>query len=373
MVVELGERDVDIRGLDFGVKSTLPGRDYWAPEVFEIDRERIFHSMWVCVGREEAIPGPGDYFVRDVIDESLIVLRDQGSHLRAFYNVCRHRGSRLCDAEGSLGSAIRCPYHSWTYSLEGRLIGTPNVGKVEGFDREDYPLHAVALETWQGFIFVNLSPSPPPLKEQLEPPVLEYSRYGMDALRMGPRIVYEVAANWKIVHENYNECLHCPGVHPELVKLVPIYRRGIVGEMNPYGATLDKGVRTFTPDGASKRPPLRGLMAEDRQRYYGVTVFPNLLLNLLPDYVMAYTIYPMGPERTAVVSEYLFDPSTMALEDFDAGDAFEFWDLVSRQDWAVCERTQKGVRSRSYKSGVYPPQDRYVYEFNQQYLKARDG
>ncbi len=376
MAVEMQRQAVACEVPALEIKPTLPGTDYWSPEVFKVERERIFHGGWICVGREEQLPRPGDYFVRDILDESVLVVRDTSGRLGAFYNVCRHRGSRLCDGEGHLGAAVRCPYHSWTYALDGRLLTTPNVGQVEGFDKAEYPLRRVALEAWQGFIFVNMAEEPGPLMDQLgllERDPRGYERYGMDDLRTAHRIVYDVAANWKVLVENYSECLHCPGVHPELVKFVPLYRRGLVGEFGGGGAILDEGLTSLTVTGSSNRPPLPGLTEEDRKRYDGIVLLPNLLINLHPDYVMSYILYPVSPERTTVVSEYLFEPSTISRRDFDPSDAVEFWDLVSRQDWDVCQRVQRGVRSRGYGRGVYPPQDLMVYEFNRHYLKLRDG
>ena len=353
------------------MRQTLPARDYYAPEVFDLEKERIFYQKWFCAGRQEELPNERDHMIREVLNESILIVRGESGMLRAFYNVCRHRGSKLCDGAGRLGSAIVCPYHGWTYSLNGRLVGTPNVGEVEGFDRSEYGLHAVALETWNGFVFVNLSANPRPLEEQLGP-WRDYQRYHIERLRSGWRVVYEVAANWKILHENYNECLHCPRVHPELVKLIPIYRRGLIAENDgSWGNRLADGVTTFSKTGHSKLPFLPDLTEEEKRSYNGMTVFPNLMLDLLPDHVMTSVLWPTGPERTRVVSEILFEPATLARDDFDPADIVELQDLVSRQDWVVCERAQQGLRSRAFKFGVYPPQDEFVYEFDQEYLRAR--
>ncbi len=299
-------------------------------------------------------------------------MRGQDGVVRGFHNVCRHRGSRLCDqAEGNFGGAIRCPYHSWTYSLQGRLIGTPNVSEVEGFDRNDRALHAVTLEVWEGFIFVNLASHPSPLVEQLGRFATDYARYRMGDLRIGRRITYDVQANWKIIAENFNECLHCPGVHPELVKIVPIYRKGLVTEGGKSGVFMKEGVTTFTDTGRSSLSSLPGLSEDDRRIYDGFTIFPNLMVNLHSDTVMTYIAWPISPDRTIIVSDFLFEPSTIARDDFNPEDIVAFWDRVGRQDWAVCERVQKGVKSRAYGTGIYPPHEQYVYEFNQEYLRRR--
>ncbi|MGQ0797492.1 MAG: aromatic ring-hydroxylating oxygenase subunit alpha [Methanobacteriota archaeon] len=370
--------DVEVRGRPFastsgGLKATLPAEDYYAPDVFELERERVFFRHWLCVGREEAIPRPGDFVVRDVVGESVLVLRDRSDAIRAFYNVCRHRGSRLCDAPaGNLPGVIQCPYHAWTYSLEGALVGTPNVSPSDGLDRSKYPLHPVAVDTWDGFVFVNLSPEPAPLRDQLGEDATDFVRYRLGTLRVGHRVEQVVEANWKILVENYCECLHCPTVHPELVDLVPTFKRGVIVEDDGRaGNRLRKGATTWTRTGTSTVPPFPWLPEEDQSLYHGMAIFPNVLVDLLPDVVRTEVLWPLGPERTLAVREWLFDPDALARPDFDAADIIEFHDLVDRQDVAVCENAQRGVRSRAYRHGVYPPQDRFVYEFNERYRRAR--
>lgn len=361
------------------VRPALPARDYRAPEVFELERERIFHRTWFCVGREERAPLPGDYFTIDVVDESVLVVRGKDSRLRAFHNVCRHRGSRLCDGAGTLRSVIQCPYHAWAYSLEGRLLRTPNVGGDEGLDRGAYGLFEIDLDVWEGFVFVRLGDANEPLLDKLardadEP--LSFSRYGIGELRAGHRIVYEVAANWKVIIDNYNECLHCPNVHPELCEIVPMFRKGMVmpeGIEAWNGARLADGARTFAFGGTSSLPTLPGLDDVDRQTYFGFTVFPNLIANLLSDTVMTYLLLPTAPDHTTVVSEYLFRPETIASPRFDPSGVVEFLDLVSRQDWEVCERAQLGMRSRAFDRGVLPWNDRLLHVFAERYLAERDG
>ena len=354
------------------IRPTLPARDYYAADVFELDKERIFFRNWFCVGREEEVVNPGDFMVRDVLDESILIVRDDARTPRAFYNVCRHRGTRLCEGEGSAGKVLTCPYHAWTYALDGRLIGTPNVPETAGFDRALHGLRQVALETWEGFIFVNLSPDPRPLSRQLGD-WAGYERYHLGRLRTVHRLAYDVAANWKILHENYNECLHCPRVHPELVKVVPVYRRGAIAEADGiWGNRLIEGATSFTRTGRSRLPVLPDLTEEERGLYNGMTIFPNLLLDCLPDNVL-YTIqWPCASERTKVTCGILVEPSTIGRKDFDPGEVVEFHDLINRQDWGICERAQKGQRSRGYGRGVYPPQDEYVYAFDQHYLRERE-
>jgi Rieske 2Fe-2S family protein len=192
----------------------------------------------------------------------------------------------------------------------------------------------------------------------------------MDELRIGARLVYEVKANWKIVVENYNECLHCPTVHPELVEVIPLYRYGEVwdGETRDGGNLMRDDVTSFSISGSSDLPKLPDLLAEDYHMYYGAFQFPNLMVNLHPDAVMSYILYPRGVAHTTVVSEFLFRPETIAATGFRPDPVVELWDIVSRQDWTVCERAQIGVSSRAYKGGgVYPRKDRLLFDFNERW------
>lgn len=359
-------------------RPTLAGADYWSEAVYEEERERLFFGGWYCIGRADEVPSAGDYLVRDVVGESVFVVRNRAGELRAFYNVCAHRGTKLLDDEpacGHLGKALKCPYHAWSYDYDGRLLATPNVHEDELFEREDYPLNPVAVGEEHGFLFVSLAEDPRPLHEFLldsNESMADFDRYRLGELRLGRRIRYDVAANWKIVVENYNECLHCPTIHPELVAVVPLFRKGEVwdGETRDGGNLMMEGFTSFTATGTSDLPKFPGLAPEDYGSYYGVFQFPNLMVNLHPDSVMAYFIHPNGPARTTVISEFYFRPEALALPGFDPSPTVDLWDLVSRQDWVVCERAQLGVSSRGYRGGVYPRKDRLLFDFNQRWRKA---
>ena len=360
---------------DWRPRPTLAGTDYTSQAVFDEECERIWYGGWVCLGRSEELPSAGDYLVRDVAGESVIVTRDRTGGLHAFYNVCAHRGTRLLDVEpdcGHLGRVIKCPYHAWSYELDGRLVGTPNVHEDERFERADYPLHRIAVDAYAGFVFVTMAADPTPLPVALRASVetiTDFDRYRMDELRVGASLTYEVRANWKIVVENYNECLHCPTIHPELVQVIPLYRHGEVwdGETRDGGNVMRDDVTSFSVSGQSDLPPLPDLLPEDYHMYYGAFQFPNLMINLHPDAAMAYRIYPRAADHTTVVSEFLFRPETITAPGFRADSVVELWDIVSRQDWSVCERAQIGVSSRAYTSGVYPRKDRLVFDFNERW------
>jgi len=359
-------------------RPTLSGPDYASAAIYEEEREQLFFATWVCIGRAEEISAPGEYLVRELAGESILVIRNRDGELRAFYNVCAHRGTRLLDEDpgcGQLGKAFKCPYHAWSYDLDGELLATPNVHEDEEFARADYRLAPIAVGERGGFLFVNLSEDPLPLAEHLldsNETIADFDRYRLGELRLARRITYDVAANWKIVVENYNECLHCPTIHPELVKVVPLFRKGEVwdGETRDGGNLMIEGATSFTASGTSDLPRFPDLLPADYGMYYGVFQFPNLMVNLHPDSVMAYLVYPNGPDQTTVVSEFYFRPEAIALPGFDPSPTVDLWDLISRQDWIVCDRAQKGVSSRSYRSGVYPSKDRLLFDFNERWRRS---
>jgi glycine betaine catabolism A len=362
--------------------ATLPGRDYYAQDIFELERERLFHGGWFCVGRSDELHQPGSYAVVDVAGESVILVRDEEHALRAFRNVCRHRGSRLCEGRGQVRKALRCPYHAWSYGLDGRLRATPNVSPSERLERERLGLMSVRVTVWEGFTWLALGDDIPSLDDHLtrwasdEP--FQWSRYGVGRLVEGARREYDVAANWKIIVENYNECLHCPTVHPELVQIVPLYRRGEVEHAPGVGDTgnrLADTLTSFTNSGHSQLPPLPGLTPEDLGTFYGVTLLPNLIVNYHSDNVSTFLLLPQAADRTHVVCHYLFAPETLADPDFDPAEVVDFRHLLAQQDWAVCERVQLGARSRGFaEGGVLPYADRFVHEFHRRYLTMRgDG
>ena len=231
--------------------STLPGRYYYDPAIYEMELERIFSQMWVCVGRADAITGAGAYEVVTVGRESIIVVRGRDDVLRAFLNVCRHRGARLCnEASGKLKGSIQCRYHAWTYGLDGRLIGAPNVLSDQQFERALFGLLPVALEEWEGLVWLNLADDPAPIADQLNEPITErfgdyaaFARYDVGNLKVGKRIAYDMQANWKLVLENFMECYHCGPMHPEFCRLLPGYKTGDVSDyVNGEAVSLAENV-----------------------------------------------------------------------------------------------------------------------------------
>jgi Rieske 2Fe-2S family protein len=346
---------------------TLPARYYTDPAIFHDELERLFFGRWICVGRTERIPNPGDYFLVEPANESVIVTRSADGGLRAFFNVCRHRGTRMCTVvEGSLAGSIQCPYHGWTYGLDGALLGAPHMEQA-GFSRADYPLKTVALEEWEGHIFLNFSPAPRPLAAQLGELPARFAAWHMAELRIHRRIVYDAKANWKLIVANYNECLHCPLIHPTLNRLTdylgaaneppsPDYIGGAMG--------FRGGAETMSFGGIRKRAYLPGLSEEQRKIVNYYAIFPNLLLALHPDYIMVHTLWPKAVDRTEIVCEWHFHPDEMAKSNFEGDDAVEFWDQANREDWAISELSQLGIASRSYTPGPYSRREELLHAFD---------
>ncbi|MBD2461800.1 aromatic ring-hydroxylating dioxygenase subunit alpha [Oscillatoria sp. FACHB-1407] len=353
---------------------TLPGHYYTSEAIFAEEVERIFYRRWVCVGRAEELPEPGDYITRQVGTESLILVRNRYGAIQAFYNLCRHRGVRLCsDATGHVAGTIRCPYHAWGYALTGELVAAPFMSEVEGFDAEDYALKAVAIATWEGFLFVNLSDYPEPFEQAFAPLLNRFSQWQIPTLRRGYRIDYPLHANWKILVQNYSECYHCPTVHPALVKMSPasssandLYKGAFLGGPMAIAPTYT----SLSTSGRRTLPVVGEVAGDDLQRAYYYFIFPNLLLSLQPDFVMAHRLEPQSPDRTTIICEWLFTPDAIAQPDFDPSDIVHFWDTVNREDWQLCESMQLGVRSRAYVPGHYSPQESLLPEIDREVLKA---
>jgi glycine betaine catabolism A len=356
---------LETRPAGSGLERTLHRDYYFSEEIFARERERIFYREWFCVAREEQLREAGDYLALDVAGESVLLVRTCESGLAAFYNVCRHRGSQLV-ADGSHGrftTGIRCPYHSWTYTLAGALRTAPFLDEGAGLTKGELSLHPIGVESWGGFIFLNLTPADAAgrgytLAAQLAALPERLCRYPLDELRTARRIVYQVQANWKVMLENYNECYHCGPVHPELCRLVPAFRQRGGAELDwERGIPHREGAWTFTQSGTSTRSPFTGLNDDERVRHKGELIYPNLLLSLSAEHVAAFTLWPRGPEQTTIACEFLFHPGELAKPEFDPSDAVEFWDLVNRQDWTICESVQRGMRSRVFESGYYAPME----------------
>jgi Rieske 2Fe-2S family protein len=357
---------------------TMPRERYTSDAILREERERIFAREWNCVGRASRLVKAGDFIVKDVAGESIIILRDRGGELRAFFNVCRHRGTQLCNLpSGQLSETIQCPYHAWTYSTDGRLIGAPHMQDVDGFDKRDYPLHAAAIAEWEGFLFVNVGDDPTSFAHSFAPMLTRLERFNLSGLVVGHSVRYDVRANWKLVFQNYSECLHCPMIHPELSTVLP-YQSGandlVEGPFLGGFMEITAPNESATMSGrACGRLVSDGLSSDDRRRAFYYTLMPNLMLSVHPDYVNYYLVTPVSVDHTIVESEWLFHPSNAENADFNPTDAIAFWDVTNRQDWDIVERSQRGISSRRYEPGPYSARESIPAAWDREYLRMMDN
>jgi Rieske 2Fe-2S family protein len=352
-----------------GVKS-LPQKYFVSPEIFAKERDEIFSKGWLLVGHQSQLKKSGDFFLATIAGESLIVVRDQKSEVTGFYNVCRHRGTRLKEDACGHGSAIQCPYHAWTYRLDGRLVGAPHMDEVPGFDKADYSLRAVNLALWEGFIFINLDENAMPLEEWFAPLKGKFSHWNMSILQPAKRIEYDVQANWKLMFENYSECYHCPGVHPQLQKVSPYDSAENDLREGPFlgGFMKINPGKSLTMSGNACAAFVGKI--ENLQQVFYYSIFPNMLLSLHPEYVMVHQLWPQSPERTLIVCDWLFHPDAFNRSDFKPDDAIEFWNMTNTQDWHVCELSQQGITSRAYEPGPYSSRESIPAAWDRYYLSV---
>ena len=370
--------------------TTLPRRFYADADFYRAELERFYFDRWICAGRADQIPNPGDYFTRALGDESVIVTRDASGAIHALFNVCRHRGTRLCDqADGHFADRIQCPYHNWTYGLDGRLLAAPHMPSA--FSKDDYPLHRAGCEVWDGHVFIHVGQDRQEgrdrqegqeghgqerregqghrgLRAQLADLPDRFAAWQMADLRLGRRITYEVKANWKLIVLNYYECLHCPNLHPALNRLHHYLGADNVQPTACYcgGAMgFKEGVETMSVDGKRRRAYLPGLNEVQRQQVVYFAIYPNLLLSLHPDYVMAHTLWPRAHDRTEIVCEFHFHPEELARPGAQIDDAVEFWDITNREDWWIAEQSQAGINSRVYTPGPYSDREALLWSFDE--------
>ena len=354
---------------------TLPQRYFVSPEIFAEEQEKIFFRQWVLVGHQSQIAEAGDYFTAEVSGESFIIVRDKHGAIHGFYNLCRHRGSRLIENTKGQCAAIQCPYHAWTYALDGRLLGAPHMDEMLEFNKAEYPLKPARLGLWEGFIFLNLGDATASLEKWFEPLGRKFSPWNLAALRSAKRFEYDVRANWKLIFQNYSECYHCLGVHPELSKISPYDSAENDLTEGPFlgGFMRIASDKSLTMSGNACALPVGNFGNEDFRFVFYYSIFPNMLLSLHPDYAMVHQLEPQSPERTLIFCDWFFNPEAAGVTDpgykFDPDDAVEFWDMVNKQDWHVCELSQRGIASRAYEPGPYSARESIPAAWDDYYLR----
>jgi Rieske 2Fe-2S family protein len=356
------------------LEAGLPAHWYHDPAHYRRELEAFWYRGWVAACREEEIPSPGDWVRVSIGSQTIIVLKDATGVPKAFHNTCRHRGSILCekDAGKFARGRIVCPYHAWTYDLDGRLVGTPRRMQTPDFDAKDFPLFEVSVDVWAGFVFVNLAGGKGTAGLQEK-----YKNYNLQDLRIGRRIVADVKANWKLLAENFAECFHCPPVHPELCTVVTAYQDA--GAWGLRQKAEDKpeykpGATTLTLDGTSRLPAFAGLNEQEKQTLYAAeTLLPNLFLNIQPDYVNSHLMFPTGPESVRIVYDWLFEPRHLPLAEADLQHYVALWEVTNAQDARNCEWQQQGLHALPFEHGHYVPQEFDAHRFAQWVRQGLSG
>jgi Rieske 2Fe-2S family protein len=349
----------------FGQSRMLPRDAYTSQRVFAFEQERFFAGSWTCVGREGDLEGTGAQRAVRVGRAGALLARGADGRVRAFANTCRHRGHELLGVgEQTTRRSVLCPYHAWTYDLDGTLRVAPGFRDHGDFRPAEHGLVELPLESWHGFLFVNGSGDAPPFAEHVGALDELVAPYRPERLVPLASHSYDLACNWKVVLENYHECYHCPLIHPELCQVSPP-ASGDNFELDGawVGGTMDlkDHAATMSLDGHSDGVPIPGLDGERLRTVAYLGLFPNLLLSLHPDYLMTHLVEPLGPALSRVVCTWYFPPEATGRPGFDPSYAVDFWDRTNRQDWAACESVQRGMASPHFQPGPLAPAEDAVY------------
>jgi len=348
---------------------TIPSHWYFDTDHYQRELKAVWYREWVCVGREEDLAGTGDYFTTQIGDQGIIVTRtDDG--LRAYFNTCRHRGAQLCSAESGhfRNGRIICPYHTWTYSTSGELLATPYRLDTGSFDTSRYSLYDVHLETWRGFVFVNLAEEPEyTVVDQLGEEAACLRNWPLEEMRTVYRTTESVDSNWKIYWENYSECYHCPRIHPDLCKVMPVYKLGTFDsrEIPEWTRDDDGDAETWTPDGKSLLPAIDGLTEEELGTVVTFASFTGMMyVAAHRDYVRTVRLMPRGPQKVDLIIDWLLPAKLGDVDKKILQPMIDFPTQVIAEDAQMCELNQKGLRSLRHKHGAIVEQEYEIRDFH---------
>jgi choline monooxygenase len=325
--------------------TTIPARWYTDPAFLDLERRRVFWATWQLIGHAADVAAPGQYFSCEIAGEPVVVVRGKDNVVRAFANVCRHRAAALVSEPGC-ANVLKCPYHGWTYQLDGRLLGAPEIEGIENWKREDVRLPEYRVEVWGPFVFVNVDGAAPPFKEVLGTIPEEASAIGcpIDQLRFSQRREYLIDCNWKVYVDNYLEGYHLPTAHP-----------GLFRELD-YGEYRVDTFRWYS----SQYAPIRAAQAGEKRQYDESNagnralyfwIFPNVMLNIYPDNLSSNVIVPIGPDKTLTIFEWFGYGEAAEVKE----STIKFSDEIQQEDILICEAVQKGLASKTYQTGRFSP------------------
>jgi Rieske 2Fe-2S family protein len=360
----------------FGQSRMLPREAYVDPAVFEWEQHNIF-SGWTCVGNAGDLGAVGAQKAVGTGPNAILLVRAEDDAIHAFANTCRHRGHELlaCGATAK-GRSIVCPYHSWSYRLDGRLRNAPGFRNVDGFEPDEFGLAELRLVNWHGWLFVDASGEDAEFSEHVAGLEEVVGPYHPEDLTIVARHSYELATNWKVIAENYQECYHCSTIHPELSRISPPTsgeNLEFAGSWMGGWMSIVEGAETMSLTGKSGGVAIQGLSEQELRSVMYLVGYPNLLVSLHPDYVMTHLMTPLAVDRTHVECAWAFPKDVAAKPDFDPSYAVDFWDLTNRQDWAACESVQRGLTSPHARPGPLAPDEDGVYQFVTRVATAYSG
>jgi Rieske 2Fe-2S family protein len=357
--------------LPFGQSTMLPAAAYSSDEVLAWERRHFLAGSWLCVGRVGDVL-PGEATQRAIVagDIQVLLTRDPADGVvHALANTCRHRGHEpLPDDATTSGRSVLCPYHAWTYRLDGSLQGAPGFRDNEHFAADAHGLVRLPVEVWHGWVFVNATGTAAAFDEHVGALESLVAPYAPETLHVRDRHTYTVEANWKLVVENYHECYHCPLIHPQLCEVSPPTSGDnfdLPGAWVGGTMTFRDDAVTMSLDGTSRGRPIP-TAPQDVVAYLGL--FPNLLVSGHPDYVMTHRMVPLAPNRTWIECTWLFPDA-----DVDPSYAVDFWDITNRQDWGACESVQRGLASPHFQPGPFAPSEDAVHKWVTMLAHAYQG
>jgi Rieske 2Fe-2S family protein len=360
----------------FGQSRMLPRAAYVDPAVFEWEKGAIF-SGWRCVGHADDISATGSQKAVGSGANGVLLVRGDDALVRAFANTCRHRGHELLSCGEELKRRnIVCPYHAWSYRLDGTVRNAPGFKGDDSFDASSFGLTELRLANWHGWLFVDPSGQDIEFTEHVAGLEEVITPYQPEELTIVARHSYELATNWKVIAENYQECYHCSSIHPELSRISPPTsgeNLDLAGSWMGGWMSMIDDAETMSLSGKSGGVAIKGLSQHELRTVMYLVGYPNLLVSLHPDYVMTHLMTPLAVDRTHVECAWAFPKEVAHKPDFDPSYAVDFWDLTNRQDWTACESVQRGLTSPHARPGPLAPDEDGVYQFVTRVAKAYQG